>query len=194
LCHLFQEDESVEMTPILRQSKESARRQRSKPLNEETREGFDQTEDIPLSISRPLPERPRKRRGMDEEYIRPKASRPHQSRSQARGYPQMTHQGPSTMLVSRYATSGSIRSSERSYEEYLRVAERQLPDMPVRQNFDSPRSVHHYHPYAYGRPDLPKPFYNQDRRGIDRGGFDDFYARSNNDRPRIDRARKFNRR
>ena len=37
LCRLFPPDDNIDMTPILRQSKEAARRQRSKPEEERGR-------------------------------------------------------------------------------------------------------------------------------------------------------------
>jgi len=184
LCHLFREDESVDMTPVLRQSKEAARRQRAKPDDDDGRGE--------PALGRPGPDRPSKRRRPEEEYFRPKPSRGRPDRPRTTGpYPPMDQQGPSSMLVSRYATSGSVRGSSRSYEDYLRGADSFLP---VRQNYQVPRGTPHYHPYAYGRPDLPKPIFFPERRGYDRGDVSDFYARSAGDRPRVDRTRKFHRR
>ena len=37
LCRLFSQDDNIDMTPILRQSKEAARRQRSKPDEDRAR-------------------------------------------------------------------------------------------------------------------------------------------------------------
>jgi hypothetical protein len=67
---MFTQDDSIDMTPILRRSKESARRQRSKPEDERGRA-------VPTSKPltgmqfgppRPGPERPRKRRFPEADY------------------------------------------------------------------------------------------------------------------------------
>ena len=149
LCRNFPQDENIDMTPILRRSKEAARRQRAKPDDERVRA-------IPTSKPlagmqfgggppRPRPELTRKRRFPEEDYY--SGSRPKMPRGQ------MGRPPP----VSRYATAGSsTRSgSGRSYEEYLRNA----------------RPSGYGYPPHYPAPPQPRGGY-EGRGGYDGYGYD----------------------
>jgi len=132
LCKLFVTDNGIDMTPILRRSKESARRQRSRPESE-------RSQDIPNT--RPLAERarptlPNRKRPFqsrdgqyEDQHSRPKNSRPNQRRDfnpRGRGggrgghhqYGLQSSHRRAEQQQRNQASGGSAPS--RSYEEYLR--------------------------------------------------------------------------
>merc|ERR1739844_602401 len=187
LCKLFVTDAGIDMTPILRRSKESARRQRSRPEEE-------RSQDIPNT--RPLAERarplldnrkrPYQRDGQYEQNSRPnKQSRPNQRRDfnpqmGGRRQPpfelhtshrraQMQHQQLQQQQYQRNQASAPPAVS-RSYEEYLRSTGRSSSSRPQRSNQDQDQD------YGYDR----RP--NRDYQG--RGSYDrsvDEFIRRNND-------------
>lgn len=108
ICRLFPEDNQVEMTPILRRSKESARQQRAKPESER-RKAVPTTK--PLSVNRGGPPRDsrgpppmRKRRSDHEEYYQSRGGK---------------HSRPSSSYGREHGGGiGYSRPSSRRYEEY----------------------------------------------------------------------------
>jgi len=171
------------MTPILRQSKEAARRQRSKPEEERGRA---------VPTSKPLagmqfgpprpgmsggPERPRKRRYPEEEYY---SNRPPKMSREGYGPPQMSgrHHMGGPPPVSRYATSGVSMRSSHSYEDYLRSM-RPSPYSSNYPNYPPPRigyeSRSSYDGYGYRRSDPERHSYD---RSVEE------FLRRTSDRPR----------
>jgi len=191
LCKLFVTDAGIDMTPILRRSKESARRQRSRPEEE-------RSQDIPNT--RPLAERarplldnrkrPYQRDGQYEQNSRPnKQSRPNQRRD---FNPQMggRRQPPFELHTSHRRAQMQLQQQQqqqyqrnqasappavsRSYEEYLRSTGRSSSSRPQRSNQDQDQD------YGYDR----RP--NRDYQG--RGSYDrsvDEFIRRNNDNRRF---------
>jgi len=138
ICRLFVTDTAIDMTPILRRSKESARRQRSRPESE-------RSQDIPNS--RPLAERARpfpenrkrsfQREGQQqyEQHSRPKHSRlnprkdynPPPHRRQQPFELQSHHRRQQQQQQQQYHRNQQAPAQptvSRSYEEYLRSSMR----------------------------------------------------------------------
>lgn len=121
LCRLFSIDNDIDMTPILRKSKESARQQRLRPAHE-------RTNDVPHS--RPIAER-----------ARPVSSPNNRKRHFAKDSPQHYKSGPNPKYARRsYHSSPPRRPGpkphyrerhpypHRSYEESMRSARSRYPD------------------------------------------------------------------
>jgi len=191
LCKLFVTDAGIDMTPILRRSKESARRQRSRPESE-------RSQDIPNT--RPLAERarpilenrkrPYPRDGHFEQNSRPnKQNRPNQRRDF--NPPMHRRQPPFELHTSHRRAQMQAQQQQqyqrsqapappavsRSYEEYLRSQGRATSgsssSRPQRSYQDQDQD------YMYDR----RP--NRDYQG--RGSYDrsvDEFIRRNNDNRR----------
>jgi hypothetical protein len=199
LCRLFPTDDNIDMTPILRQSKEAARRQRAKPEEERGRA-------IPTSKPlagmqfgppRPGPDRSRKRRYPEEDYY----SRPKMPRGGHGPMGRPSHMGGGgPPPVSRYATGGAMRAtSSRSYEEYLRSM-RPSPYSSSYPNYPPPRSGYESrssydggYGYGHGRSPTSGPA-PHDRRSYDRSVEDFLRRTSGGDRSHGDRYRRYDRR
>ncbi len=129
LCKLFAEDPKVEMTPILRRSKESARRQRARPESERSQ---DVPPTRPLSDRlRPPPpsfhSRKRKQVSTDSQHSsgasRAKYNKSQYSSRSSRAESSSQRFESSSRLYQRRGSSPASSSSNmvsRSYEDYLR--------------------------------------------------------------------------
>ena len=72
LCRLFPEDRKIDMTPILRRSKEAARQQRAKPAEDKDKAEDESYDHYPQGSYRGgLTSGSRKRRMMEEDYRGP---------------------------------------------------------------------------------------------------------------------------
>merc|ERR1711881_765576 len=125
LCRLFTVDDGIDMTPILRKSKESARKQRSRPESE-------RSQDVPPS--RPLAERvrpipsneSRKRSYRDSFNPQHESSRPNKYNRPNPRYDHHNQQQPHQQQQRRHQHQQAERGHgrqpvSRSYEEYLRT-------------------------------------------------------------------------
>jgi len=184
ICRQFPEDGQVEMTPILRRSKESARQQRAKPESER-RKAVPTTK--PLSVNRGGPPRDsrgpppmRKRRSDHDEYYQT-------------GRGGKYSRGTSSYAGREYGTVGyaaaASRSSSRRYEEYdyeeYRDDYRQEYRQPASSGGSSSRSYYaavrdHYDrdPYLYDDRD---PYASSSSTRYDRS-VDEFLRRNDRER------------
>merc|ERR1719266_71927 len=195
ICRLFVPDTAIDMTPILRRSKESARRQRSRPESE-------RSQDIPNS--RPLAERARpfpenrkrsfQREGQQqyEQHSRPKHSRlnprkdynPPPHRRQQPFELQSHHRRQQQQQQQQYHRNQAPAppTVSRSYEEYLRSMR------PGASGSGSSR------PRSYQEQDQDYLGYDrrsnqQHRPSYDRS-VDEFIRRNNDDKHRRYRERR----
>lgn len=125
LCRLFPVDENVEMTPILRRSKESARLQRSRPESE--RSTFVPPTRPIAERARPIPTNESRKRSYQyresQEYFH-QSSRPKYGRSNYHppggGNDRRNNYQRQSVHKRLDSSSGQPTSASRSYEEYLR--------------------------------------------------------------------------
>lgn len=133
ICRMFAEDETVEMTPVLRRSKESARRQRSRPESEK------------IPPSRPLAERARPFKEPQNESRK----RSYQNRDHYNDHrPSKYSRGPRYQDHRPHPRHrGNHNPVSRSYEDYLRSVEQ-----PSRPRYDDSSDDYLYERRSSSRP------------------------------------------